>query len=183
MSQQSLSKTKKNPSNLKVHEWLAVIILITILLTLSAMAYLSQGDIGDKERLTPAFLSHQGKIEILIKGAVDHPGTYVVPSLITLDEVLRLAQVKPEADLRRFQLDRPIKRGRTLNIPTREMISIELNGVFNPPKKITVPKGSKVEDLLNLIDFPKDADLKPLQKKRKLKPDEVIIVPLKGSRA
>lgn len=173
----ALASIPKISSELKVHEWLAVIILISTLTGLSAMAYLSKSTIGDKERLAPAFLTTHGKIEVLVKGAVIHPGIYCVPSMTTLAEVLIIAQVAPEADLRRYQLDNPIKRGRSINIPSREMITIDIKGAVKNPTKVTVPKGSKLEDLLNLIDFTDHADLKYLQKKRKLKSGEEITVP------
>lgn len=175
----SLSDISKIPPALKVHEWLAIAILVAILTSLALMASASKGEIGDKERDAPAFMACQGKIEIMVKGAVVFPGIYCVPSSASMKDVIMLAKATPETDLRRFQSDRPIKRGRSINVPTRKMVTVHLKGAVKVPGTVTLPKGSSLEDLLSVVEFADNANLKVLRKKRKLKDGEEVEVPVK----
>lgn len=169
------SPPQNNPA-LKIHEWLAVIVLIAILGALSMMAYITKGDIGDRDRSLPAFLSKSGKIEILIEGAVAHPGIYYLPSSIAMKDVLMLAQPTPHADLRRFNLKASIKKGRMIKVPLRAMITVHLKGAIKNPGGVSILKGTRLMDLEPLIQFEENADRKSLNKKRKLKEGEIIII-------
>lgn len=170
-------QVSKIPTTLKVHEWLTIIVLIATMGSLSVMAAFSRGEIGDKDRLAPVFAVSRGKIEVLIKGAVAYPGVYCLPSDILMKDVLMLAELLPDADLRRYNLDRPIKRGRTINVPARLMITVHLKGAVKTPRAISVPKGSRLEELIGMADFAENANLNVLRKKRKIKANEVIDVP------
>jgi len=161
---------------LKIHEWLAVALLIAILGALSVMAYITKGSIGEQDRAMPAFLSKSGKIEVLIEGSVVNPGTYYLPSGIAMKDVLMLAQLSPNADLRRFSVNALLKKGRVINVPSRSMITVNLKGAVENPGKISVPKGTRLIDLKGLIQLRENADSKALNRKRKLKDGETLII-------
>ena len=163
-------------SSLKVHEWLAIAILIGVLAGLACLTSFNVK--GESGRSGPE--SHQQKysgFDVLVKGAVDHPGVYHINSEMAMKELLSLAGLSSNADLRRFNLDALIKKGRIVNVPARAMIDVHLKGAVKEEKTITLPKGSKLEDLVSLVEFAPEANVKALQKKRRLKHDEVIIVP------
>lgn len=175
MTDQSISPLQKN-AELKIHEWLAVIVLIAILGALSIMAYVTKGNVGDNNRSLPSFLSKSGKIEILIEGAVAYPGIYYLPSGIVMEDVLLLAQPVSNADLRRFNLKASIKKGRIIKVPLRPMITIHLKGAIMNPGEISVPKGTRLMDLAPHIQFVENANRNSLNKKRKLKEGETILI-------
>jgi hypothetical protein len=170
------SSSPHKTASLKIHEWLAVITLIVILGGLSIMAYVKKGNVGDKDRSMPAFLSRAGRIEVLIEGSVINSGTYYLPSGVAMKDVLMLAQPSPNADLRRFNLDAPIKKGRTINVPSRPMIVIHVKGAIENPGEISVPKGTRLMDLPAFILLSENANKKSINRKRKLKNGEIITI-------
>lgn len=164
-------------SLLKVHEWLAITIIIGVIAGLTCLtSFQNKQEIRPKD-MTWMTRTASGGFTILIQGAVDYPGMYHIDSPMTLGELLTLAGVQRDADLRRFRLSTLIKKGRTIRVPLRQMIQVHLRGAVNGEPTLTVPKGTKVEDLLSLADFRTDADIKILKKKRHLKADEVITIP------
>lgn len=165
-------------SFLKVHEWLVIAILIGFLIGLASLTSFSvkgESNSGGGPQFNQQKYSG---FDVFVKGAVDHPGVYHIASEIVMRDLLSLAGLSPNADLRRFNLDVVIKKGRIVNVPMRAMINIHLKGAVSEERTITIPKGSKLEDLLTIADLAPDANLKALQKKRRLKHDEIVIIPL-----
>lgn len=163
-------------SSLKVYEWLAIVALITAMGLLALMASLTKLSSPASIRLSHGH-QFQGKIEVVVKGHVDKPGVYTVPSNTTMKAMLSLSELRPGADLRRLHMDRPIKRSRVINVKPRPMIRVHLKGAVKSPGTLFIPKGSTLEDLIVLSELTEKADLESLRKKRRLKPDETIIVP------
>ncbi len=163
-------------STLKVYEWLAISSLIIILgiMALIACFFKSPSQLSDK--LLPAF-QPLSKIEVAVKGHVDKPGIYTVLPHTTVKDMLALAEVRPNADLRRWRLERPIKRSCDINVKQRSMIQVHLKGAVKSPGPLLIPKGSRLEDLISLADLSENANRDSLRRKRKLHPDEIIIVP------
>jgi protein involved in polysaccharide export with SLBB domain len=161
---------------LKVHEWLAIALIIAAIGSLAVItSYSKKGATQADQTKMP--IQNRSGIEILIKGAVEYPGIYRLPSEMLMKDLLELARLQPDADLRRYNLDRPVKRGRAINVPARHMIKVYLKGAVKNPGPIAIPKGTRMMDLLEVIAFEKNADKKALQKKRKLKPEEIVEVP------
>ena len=94
-----------------------------------------------------------------------------------MKDLLQLAGVLQEADLRRFKIDQPLSRSRVLNIHKREMITVHLQGAVKNSGPLVVPKGSKVSDLKSRVLLDDSADDAFLNKKRRLKDEDVIVVP------
>lgn len=165
-------------TTLKVYEWLAVLALVFVLSALALMAAFTNNEtVENNGHLLGAQV--QRKIEVVVKGHVDKPGIYIVPSGISLKVILSLVGLRSDSDLRRWRMDRPVKRSRVISINQRQMIQVHLKGAVRSAGPLSVPKGSCLEDLINLADFADNADLAVLQKKRKLKPDETVMVPAK----
>lgn len=169
---------KKNcPEALNVHEWLAIAIMTGLLGGLALITFLS----GPAFRQSRQFQLQQGRIEVLIKGAVDHPGVYRIPPGMPMKDLLALAAVRENGDLRRYRPDSLIKKTRLIHVPEQAMMTVYVTGEVLSSKELRVPKGVKVEDLLPLITLTDEADPSILRKKRKLKPNEVIEIPKKQS--
>lgn len=165
---------ESSSGELKTREWLAVAILALVFLSLTIITL-------DSKPVNPPNsirLNDPGRrgIEILVKGDVAYPGMYHLPAELSMREVLNLVQANPTADLRRFNLDRPIRHGRLLNIPKRAMITVHVTGAVKSHQSIVLPKGTTLEGLISQLEGIADenANLKPLQKKRKLRDNETI---------
>jgi hypothetical protein len=57
------------------------------------------------------------------------------------------------------------------------MIQVHLKGAVKSPGPLSIPKGSKLEDLISLADLSENANCEALKKKRRLNHDETIIIP------
>lgn len=158
---------------LKIHEWLAVSIFIGVICAvalLTSMVQLTEN--------TSAVIQKE-EIEIVVKGAVANPGVYRFPSEMRLKDILGIAQLLPNADLRRYNLDSQVSRGRVINVPARTMISVHVEGAVKEKATLTIPKGTRLEELADIIAFADDADTQALHKKRRLKDQEVVKVPVR----
>ena len=102
----------QNTNQLKIHEWIAIAVLIAILIVILCISLIS------KINKPPTFARTEDvrSVEVFIKGAVAMPGIYRMPEELPLSELLLLAQVKPTADLRRYNMEKPVRKGRLLNI-------------------------------------------------------------------
>lgn len=166
---------QENVSSLKVHEWLAVAFVIGTIFGLACLTSFY----GKKEPSRPnlALLEKANGFDVVLKGAVAYPGIYRFSSEITMKDLLILAGVRESADLRRFKPESVVKKTRIINVPERVMITVHLHGAIKSNCSLTIPKGSKVEDLIAIGKFSDQADLSVLKKKRRLKDSEVIFIP------
>lgn len=172
-----MSEPENQLSLLKVHEWLAITVIIGVIAGLTCLTSLQNNGTNRTKDSTRVTTTPAG-FDVLIQGAVDYPGIYHVESPMKLQELLALAGVRNDADLRRFRLDHLVKKGRTIRVPARQMIQVHLKGAVANEQTLNVPKGTKMEELLSLANFVENADRQVLKKKRRLKADEVIIIPL-----
>ncbi len=160
--------------SLKVHEWLAVLVLITVIVALAAMTSFPK-----KPTSLSSFNCEVGGrcFEIVVSGSVKYPGIYHFSSPIVMRDLLEIAQTTPEADLRRYRMDLSITKGKNVDVPALMMMTVYVKGAVKNPGSIEIPSGSSVADLIPFLVFDEDANIKSLQKKRKLKEGEVIDVP------
>lgn len=161
-------------SGLKPHEWLSILLLIGIILGITLFTTLF--NVNPPVSFNPA----KESIEVIVKGAVVYPGLYHFPKAIPMQEVLELAQTTPEADLRRYKRDQLIKRSRSVIVPAHKMITVYIEGAVKDPKPLRIPHGKSMSDLISLITPAENANLKVLEKKRRLKDGEIIVIPKLG---
>jgi hypothetical protein len=164
-------------SLLKVHEWLVITVMIGIITGLACLTSFSGNREVRKDEMGLNAISFKG-FDVLIKGAVERPGIYHLEKELSLKHLLTISGVCQNADLRRMKLDTIVKKGRVINVPAREMITVHLKGAVTKETALILPKGSKAEDLLKLVEFTEDADWEVLKKKRRLKDGEEIVVPV-----
>lgn len=114
-----------NNGGLKVHEGVAMSLLIGLIGVVILITQLSPIEsilVTGKENLLK-----RDSVEIVVKGAVEFPGLYRFPSHVSMREVLEVAQPLAEADLRRYQLDKLVKRGRVINVKPKNDSLINKN--------------------------------------------------------
>lgn len=164
-----------HPASLKIHEWMAITTIITVMCALTAFAVLRRSW-NDSRAPSPMSAYAHNRIEVVVKGAVAHSGVYSLPKGMPMKELLEVAQLAPDADVRRFNLERVIQQGRVVNVPKRAMITVQVNGAVESAGEVTVPRGTTLEQLADKIALSEDADASSLRKKRKLKDGETITV-------
>lgn len=176
--QQGAPGDERQTEELRVHEWLAISVLIGIMGCLAIVTTFHGTKVNSQ--LEGHGKGRLDRFDVLVKGAVDHPGVYHLQVEMPMKEILALAGVRQDADLRRYALEAYVKKGRVINVPSKQMITIFLSGAVRGDTTIKVPKGTKVSDLLSIVDLAEDADVEVLQKKRLLKPNETLHIPKEG---
>lgn len=117
--------------------------------------------------------------EVVVKGAVHFPGTYQLVNEMTIGTLLKLAMVKPDADLGKMRLDTVIRKTRLVYVKEKAQITVYLTGAVKNAGAVKVNKGTTLEELLKTIDLDEDAHLEAFKGKRKLKENELIEIPFK----
>lgn len=163
------------PPQLPAREWIAVVVLLLFMMGLVALVLFSQEDALPESLLPPHYCVSQ-ELEVIIEGAVAHPGAYQMPKGSLLKDLFAKAEPIPEADLSRMKAERKLRQGQIIRVPHRAMITIHLEGAVKQSGPLRLPKGSRLCDLVDCVSFAEGADLKPLKKKRRLKEGEVIAV-------
>ena len=115
-------------------------------------------------------------IDILVKGAVEYPGIYHFPTNIRIQDLFAIAKVSPLADLSKYNNENTITKSRALNIPSKAMITINVSGAVKNGGVLALPKGTRLQDLLSILELEENADIEPLQKKRKLTNGELVVI-------
>lgn len=165
---------------LLVHEWLSIAAIIGLLAILTALSCFSIPTSLPPDTAHPHYIS-EPTIEVCVEGAVAHPGKIRVEKGSTLRQVLEQAILLPEADVKRLNLESKVRRNKVIKIPQISFITVNLQGAVET-QTLRLPKGSQTTDLLDKLHFKEGADLRKLQRKRRLKDGETIIIPLsKGS--
>lgn len=160
---------------LPTREWIAVAVLVVFMTGLVALVLFSEEDSQPDTLLAPHYCVSQ-EIEVIIEGAVAHPGVHLLMRGSVLKDLLSKAEPLPEADLSRLKPERKLRPGQTIRVPQRAMITVHVEGAVKKEGPIRLPKGSRLCDLADNISFTEGANLKPLKKKRRLRDGEVIIV-------
>ncbi len=130
----------------------------------------------------PVSFSHvlnDQSIEITVKGAVRKPGDYKLKKGDVIQDALSLAEPLLEANLDKIKLESKLRQRQIINVPSYSYITITIEGAVTEPKSLTVKLGTMAKDLVELLTFLPEADKEKLNKKRRLKDKEIIVVPVK----
>lgn len=181
MLEGNLSLENTSKPTLKVHEWLAVVTIIVFLSVLTFISVTSRNTSYDSSQGVPHHLTPP-IIEVCVQGAVENPGNYQVPPGTFVVDVLEKAKPFKTADLRNFKPTCKLRNGQIVNVKAYPMISIEVTGAVLQPTKISIPKGTKLNELAQYIQLSENADMTKLQKKRRLSDGETIVIPSTSNR-
>ncbi len=164
-------------SKLPFHEWLIICLFIIILLMLGFITLVWKND-----KMPQVAATHELSAQIIqvsVKGKVNKPGTYDFKKGALLKDLLELAQPLPEADLSRMKLDAKLRDGQQVAVPAQNWITVFVEGAGVQPQQLRVKLGTLLNELPELVTFLPEADTGKLQRKRRLKDQEVINVSLK----
>lgn len=164
---------KESKPALMVHEWLAITTIIGFLgmLTIISVIRSTPPLVPQKELAHPLTNPF---IKVSIEGAVEHPGSYNLKKGARVKDALEQAKPLSNANLGQMNLESKLRKGQKINVPKIEMLTLFLQGAVKTPGALQVPKGTRLIDLMSLVEFLENAKLEPLQKKRRLKNNEVI---------
>lgn len=166
--------------HLPLHEWLAVAALSTLMLLLAVIAVWNRTQTlpTTSSSKSPHYLLPQ-EIEVTVEGAVEHSGHYKLKVGSRVKDLLEIAKPLPEANLKKIKMESQLREGRLLKVPFTEMIVVHIKGAVKQEGELKIKKGTRLVDLLEIVNFSENADLEPLQKKRRLKEQEVIEIKIK----
>ena len=112
-------QNSKNPPSLFVHEWLAIVTLLSFLTVLTILAIVRDEGVLPKSTKPPHYIVDQ-RIEVFVEGAVEKPVRIVVTRGTLLEEVLKQAQLLPDADPERLKLQTKVRRGQHIRVPFKK---------------------------------------------------------------
>lgn len=160
------------PSKLQRHEWLIVSILITTLILLTGMAFFS------KKRVLPIprteHLLTTELVDVTVQGAAEHIGIFELRKGARIKDLWKLCKPTFDADLSSFKPNQLLRDGQVIKIPLKEYLTVYIRGAVQQEVVLRVLKGTQLKDLKDMIVLQKDADIKILNAKRRLKDQEVI---------
>lgn len=162
-------------------EWLVVAFVIIVMTILSAVALFSDRRASNLSLENPHHLTAQD-IEVFIDGAVELAGAFTFKKGATLQELLSLAKPLPQADLKKLKIKSKLRNGQRIQVPVKKMITVILDGAVEQPGPYKIPKGSRWEDLHQLISLHPKADLSSLKKRKLLKDQDIVYVKFKDKR-
>lgn len=165
----------QNQEHLNRYEWIVVLSLILLMAVLTWITH-QQWFLDTPEALSQPLYTHEGKIYVFIEGAVEFPGSYQLDKGSTIENALALAKPTENADLKEMLLSKKMRDGQRIIVPKKEYIRIYLKEAVEHSGELIVPKGTMLEELPDLVHLKKGADIKKLQRKRKLKDGDVVKV-------
>lgn len=178
------SDSPSSPSSmtpyLGVHEWVAIISILGFLLLLTLIVLDGRHDnrsVPVNKTVASLHFKPQ-EVEIYIDGAVKNPGSYKVKLGTSTRDAIELAEPLEDADLSKIKPTSRVRNGQNIKVPGRQMLKIIVSGAIQNPGTITIPKGTRLSELSNYVVFADDADLSKISRKRYLKDNEEVIVPV-----
>ena len=162
---------KGKGNELQIPEWMAVLTVMVCLGFTVVVVYWQNGAIEELKQtashpITDPYLS------ITIEGAVGNPGTIKVKKGSLLQEALQLAEILPDADLSKLKLDKRVRKGQKIWVPSQKWVVLEVEELG----KVKVPKGTRFNELPKLITIPEGVDRGWFRSKKVLKDGEKIIL-------
>ncbi len=166
--------TEAYHNKLYIHEWMAVIFFIAImlLLTVSTHSCSSDSTAQSKEEI-PHYVTSTN-IEVFVEGEVEFPGRFEIKRGAKLKDLLLLVKPKQEADLSKLKLNVVLRKGQKIKIPTLKLIKIILIFPDDSKEERSFPKGTSFDELASKVGYKGRIKLLKSQKGRKLKDGEVI---------
>lgn len=158
-------------SQLRVHEWAAVVALTCLTALLAVVSLRTSDPIPIASTRRPLHVSAE------IEGRVRFPGTYAFPLGARVQDLLELAQPLSDANLKGVRRGTKLREGHYLEIGTLPTITVQVEGAVRQEGQVRVPVGTRLIDLLGVVSFSKNADLRALKKKRRLKDGETVFIP------
>lgn len=110
---QPKAQVQVDPKRLPIHEWMAVVVIISVFLFLTL---LSIANYESPLMETDAVALGEPLIDITIEGAVKFPGTYQFEKGTNLEEALNHAELLPTANVKTLKLDSLLTKKRKITV-------------------------------------------------------------------
>lgn len=162
------------PAYLAVREWAAVVAILGFLMLLTCVV--ADGRYDSRLNAEPGVHLKPQQVEVFIEGAVRNPGSYRVKIGTLVKDAIALAEPLAEADVRKIRNTSKVRSGQSIVVAKRQMLKIKLYGAVSKEGPLLVPKGTRLCELAELVNFSEDADLKKFTQRRYLKDGEEITV-------
>lgn len=162
---------------LPFHEWLIITLFIIVLLLLGIITLF-----WNNQKLPQISKIHEldiQTIQVCVRGAVKKPGTYELKKGSLLGGLLELAELTSEAELSKMQMNAKLRDGQKVTVPTQKWITVFVEGSGVQSAQLKLKSGTLLNELPDLITFLPEADVGKLQRKRRLKDNEIIRIELK----
>lgn len=166
-----------HPHRISLRDWLAVITLSSILLTLGLISFLSRESAYVENSNQVHHLKIIENIEVTVQGAVRYPGVYSMQKGDAFAKLLGRVEPLPDADLQKYKPGARLNKDRVITIPHKGLITVYLEGAVKKPESIQLNCGTRICDLAALGVLLEEADKKFVKKRKKLKDGEIINVP------
>lgn len=162
------------PPQLYLFEWFVIISIASILFTIGLISYLSL-DSQEGEFLTSIHqLTKPEPLVVTVSGAIEISGEHLMQKGDDFSALCQKMKPLPDANLSRFKGASKLRKNQNFFIPSTCSIWVYLEGAVRKPGLHELPRGITYKELKKLDLFTQDADLRPLNKKRKLKDLEII---------
>lgn len=165
------------------HEWLAVCLLLALgggFACFSWNHYSQSLPIPIDHAWLAQEEAKQQQIEVIVEGAVRHPGAYHLPRGSRLGALLDQAELLAEADVRHLRRSQKLRDGQHVQVLERPMITIYLTGAVERVGAHQVRAGTPLSALPDVCPLQAQAERKGLKGKRHLVDEEHIHVPFKS---
>jgi hypothetical protein len=162
--------------SLPLHEWIALLAISSLLFIIFLLG--RQGESEASSAGEPHYIASQ-HCEVTVKGAIEIPGVYVLKKGASLQDLLDVSILSCNADTARLKLNSKLRQGQSVTVPKQELVTIYIEGAVKHPCTKTLPKETRVQDLITMLDMEADADLRIFKRKRRLKDGETIHIPQK----
>ena len=165
---------------LPIHEWLAVCMVCFAMLFIIFVSQITWK--SDSPKIIESSIAIKEElVEVFVEGAVLSPHSHIVKKGARLRDVLALVSLSPDAQIDKLKLHAKVRDGQTVKVPRIPMITIFVEGAIEEVGPLRIPKGSSLSDLIEILKFKEGADLRPLQKKRKLREGETVKIAMQPS--
>lgn len=167
-------------SKLPFHEWVIITLFCAILILLTGMALARQSTKPSNHQFELFEETPKEKILVYVKGEVKYAGQYELPNGSIMQDLLSQAVALSSADLSRVKLKSLLKDNQKITIPERVWITIQIEGAIEKPGPYKVLSGTRCQELVETLEFPNEADLTSLKRKRHyLKDGELVYISFK----
>jgi len=159
---------KEQKQALLLREWLTLAFFSALIFSIIILSWLN-----DQHTKNLILATKVEGLRVYIDGEVEHPGVYIFKEGTTLLEAASLAGLKDSSRIDPIP-QKPVKDGDRLKIKAQKMITVQLSYPEGGFEALTMPSGSKIEDLEKKM-LPSRYRVNWQNKRRKLLRDGEIV--------
>ncbi|MEC7839651.1 MAG: SLBB domain-containing protein [Chlamydiota bacterium] len=145
-------------SSLPVHEWLAIIAALFMMLFLVMLNVFHGSNYLDSEEDVHCI----SNVIVTVEGEVQVPGNFSVSKGTTLREIFELTKPTEFANTRLFDVDRVFYADALVRVPVKPVTTVYVEGAVKSRGKLQVTSGATIAEVLKLAGVLRCADLSNL---------------------